>query len=244
MWPHLAEGVRGRWSWLLTAALLLRVAGVHALPPASADGDAAVLSQLERLRDAFLKRIDAEGYKVCSAPRIELGDPPSFGHFSAERNTVAIAGWSHLTTEERQGFEQMARQMGDAASGRQVFENGTNRWVLLHELGHWWQSCRHQERPQSYAAENGADRIALAFWREHDPRYATGVVHGYHALLSSMPSPVPQGQSAPAYFDANVAQMSQGNAYTWFQASMIAELAEEQPAPSLHKALSQPLYPH
>jgi hypothetical protein len=242
MSPHHPEGARVGCRVLATAALLLRVADAHA--SAAAPGDAAVLTQLHTLRDAFLKRIDAEGYKSCPAPQIEFGNPPSFGHFSAERNTVTIAGWTHLTIEERQGFEQMAQQMGGAASGRQVFENGTNRWVLLHELGHWWQSCRKQARPQSYAAENGADRIALAFWREHDPRYATGVVHGYRSLLSSMPSPVPQGQSAPAYFDANLAQIAQGNACTWFQASMIAELAEEQPAPSLHKALSQPFYPY
>ena len=214
-----------------------------AAPAAAPEADAAVLAQLTQLRDAFLKRIDAEGYKLCPAPRIELGDPPSFGHFDAERNTLVVAAWTHLEPEERKGFEEMAQSMGAGASGRAVFENGTNRWVFVHELGHWWQACRHQTRAQSYAAENGADRIALAFWRERDPRYVVGIVHGYRALLSSMPSPVPEGESPPKYYDANYAKVSRGNAYTWFQATMIAALAEEQPAPTLHRALSQPLYP-
>jgi hypothetical protein len=122
-------------------------------------------------------------------------------------------------------------------------ENGTNRWVFVHELGHWWQACRHQTRPHSYAAENGADRIALAFWREREPRYAVRIVHGYRALLTSVPRPLPEGAGVSTYYDANFAKVSQGNAYTWFQATMIVTLAEEQPAPSLHRALSQPLYP-
>ena len=202
-----------------------------------------MLAQLTQLRDAFLRRIDAEGYKLCPAPQIELGDPASFGHFVPERNTVMVGAWTHLAPEERQGFEAMAQSMGGDATGRSVFENGANRWVFVHELAHWWQACRHQTRPQSYAAENGADRIALAFWRERDPRYAVGIVHGYRALLTSMPSPVPEGEAPPQYYDANYAKVSQGNADPWFQATMIAALAEEQPAPSLHRALSQPLYP-
>jgi hypothetical protein len=216
---------------------------LSAVPAAAADPDAAVLAQLRQLRDAFLKRIDAEGYRLCPAPQIELGDPASFGHFVPERNTVVVAAWTHLAPEERKGFEEMAQSIGGDATGRSVFENGTDRWVFVHELAHWWQACRHQTRAQSYAAENGADRIALAFWRERDPRYAVGIVHGYRSLLGSMPSPVPAGEAPPQYYDANYAEASQGNAYTWFQATMIVTLAEEQPAPSLHRALSQPLYP-
>jgi hypothetical protein len=87
------------------------------------------------------------------------------------------------------------------------------------------------------------DPEPAAFWRERDPRYAVGIVHGYRALLTSMPSPVPEGEAVSKYYEANFAKVSQGNAYTWFQATMIAALAEEQPAPSLHRALSQPLYP-
>ncbi len=230
------------WGALLLSGALGAPA-LGAVPAAAPDPDAAALAQLMRLRDAFLKRIDAEGYKLCPAPQIELGDPASFGHFVAERNTVVVAAWTRLQPAEREGFEETAQSMGGDANGRSVFENGAHRWVFVHELAHWWQACRHQARPQSYAAENGADRIALAFWRERDPRYAVGIVHGYRALLSSMPSPVPEGEALPRYYDANYAQVAQGNAATWFQATMIATLAEEQPAPSLHRSLSQPLYP-
>ena len=215
-----------------------------ALPPQGPDSsDAALLARLTRLRAVFLKRIDEEGYALCPAPKIELADPPAFGRYLPERNVVLIASWSHLSVPERQAFEEMAQTLGGQGAARSVFENGTHRWVFVHELGHWWQACRHLTRPESYAAENGANRIALAFWREREPRFAAGIVHGFAALLGSTPSPVPAAQSAQAYFDANFSTIVQADAYTWFQGKMIVELAAETPPPSFHRALSQPLYP-
>ncbi len=117
--------------------------------------------------------------------------------------------------------------------------------MFVHELGHWWQACRHLTRPESYAAESGANRIALAFWREREPGFAAGIVRGFAALLDSTPSPVPARESAQAYFDANFRALAQSDAYTytWFQGKMIVELAAETPPPSFHRALSQPLFP-
>jgi hypothetical protein len=220
-------------------------AAASALPAAAvADGsDAAVLARLTRLRAAFLTRIDAEGYALCPAPQIELADPPTFGHYLAERNVVLIASWSHLSVPQRQAFEEMARTLGGRVPAQSVFENGTHRWVFVHELGHWWQACRHLTRPESYGAENGANRIALAFWREREPRFAAGIVEGFEALLGSTPSLLPPGQPAQAYFEANFRAIAQGDAYSWFQGKMIVELAAETPPPSFHRALSQPLYP-
>jgi hypothetical protein len=214
-----------------------------ALPAQADSSDAALLARLTRLRTVFLKRIDEEGYALCPAPKIELADPPAFGRYLPERNVLLIASWSHLSVPERQAFEEMAQTLGGQGAARSVFENGTHRWVFVHELGHWWQACRHLTRPESYAAENGANRIALAFWREREPRFAAGIVHGFAALLGSTPSPVPAAQSAQAYFDANFSTIVQADGYTWFQGNMIVELAAEKPPPSLHRALSQPLYP-
>jgi hypothetical protein len=224
--------------------LLIGSALVAAAPPPHADSsDAALLARLTRLRAVFLKRIDEEGYALCPAPGIELADPPAFGRYLPERNVVLIASWSQLSVSERQAFEEMAQTLGGQAAARSVFENGTHRWVFVHELGHWWQACRHLTRPESYAAENGANRIALAFWREREPRFAAGIVHGFAALLGSTPSPVPAAQSAQAYFDANFSTIVQADAYTWFQGKMLVELAAETLPPSFHRALSQPLYP-
>jgi hypothetical protein len=206
--------------------------------------DARLRRELERRRDVFLRRIAAEGYPVCPAPGIVLADTPSFGNYLPERNQVVVASWASLSDEERQGFREMAQAIGGRATAVTVFEGGTHRWVFMHELGHWWQSCRRQTRPSSYEEENGANRIALAFWREQDPRFAQGIVHGFKALLRAVPSPVPAGASVEEYLDAHFSEVAHGDSYTWFQASSIASLAAESPPPSLHKALSQPLYPY
>jgi hypothetical protein len=123
-----------------------------------------------------------------------------------------------------------------------VFENGTYRWVLVHELGHWWQSCQHKTRPNSYAAENGANRIALAYWHEADPRFAGGIVRGFRGLVGSRDSPVPPGQSPQAFLDANFAKVSHSDDFVWFQGKMVSDLAEMAP-PTMRDALAHPLYP-
>ena len=65
----------------------------------------------------------------------------------------------------------------------------------------------------------------------------------FRYLESSIPSPVPAGAAKPEYFDENFMMLLQGRGYLWYQADVALGLAEEVPAPSFHKALSQPLYP-
>ena len=103
---------------------------------------------------------------------IKLGDPASFGGFDPDSNTVLVVTWSRLGPEQRQRFENLAEHAGGGQGAQAMFEDGTYGWVFVHELGHWWQSCRQLTRSHSYGAENGANRIALAFWREQDPPFA------------------------------------------------------------------------
>ncbi len=227
---------------LLLALLADRAAAAAATEPAPAP-DAKVLKELSARRDRFLERVDAEGYPGCPAPRIVLADIPSFGNYLAKRNEVVVASWSSLSDEERRGFAQLAAALGARATAVSVFEGGTYRWVFMHELGHWWQACRRQTRPNSFEEENGANRIALAFWREEDPRFAHGIVQAFAALVRSAPSPLPAGAALQDYADAHFQQLAQGDTYTWLQAQSVSALAQESPAPSLHKALSQPLFP-
>jgi hypothetical protein len=235
------RGLRHPVSLLLALAAL----PVHGAPASlnAPLSDAEVLRQLEQRRDTFIRRAAEEGYAACPAPRIVLEDTPSYGNYVAERNEIVVSSWSGLSDEERRGFADMARAIGGHASAVSVFEGGTYRWVFVHELGHWWAACRHQTRPNSFGEENGANRIALAFWREQQPRFAAGIVAGFEALLQSMPSAVPAGAPLGEYVDAHFAQLSHGASYTWVQASSVAGLAHESPAPSFHKALSQPLFP-
>jgi len=230
---------------MLSALLLTATAAADTAlaAPAQPLSETQVRRQLTHLRDVFAKEALAEGYRECLVPGIVLRDTPSFGTYLPERNEVVVASWERLSDEERADFAAMATQIGGHATAVSVFEGGTYRWVFVHELAHWWQSCRHQTRPSSFEEENGANRIALAFWRRQEPRFADGIVRGFQALARAFPSPVPTGQTLEEYADAHFDSISHGDTYTWFQASSVAALAEEEPRPSFHKALSQPLYP-
>ena len=157
-----------------------------------------MVARLTRERDAFIGRADEEGYRVCPPPKIELAAADSFGRFDAERNTVVVATWSRLTEEQRQRFASLAEHTGARQSAQAMFEDGTYGWVFVHELGHWWQSCRQLTRPHSYGEEAGANRIALAFWRMQDPAFAERMLATFGYLQGAIPSPVPAGHAEAA----------------------------------------------
>jgi hypothetical protein len=223
--------------WLLLSAL--------AAGAAAADTpDRVVKQRLTAVRDQFIRRILAEGYTPSlPAPSILLGRTESFGNYDDQSNAVHMSTWASLSSDDRNMFQRIARAHGGAETAEQAFENGTYRWVFVHELGHWWQRSRHQVRPDSWVEENGANRIAMAFWNEQDPRFMASITAGFTHLREAIPDPVPPGQSKQAYLDAHFVEIGPTPAYTWYQADMIVELSTESPSPTFHRALSQPLYP-
>ncbi len=231
--------------FVLTMPLLAWAAPHHNLTDGrSNDSDQKVYRKLLDLRSDFIKRIRYEGYSPSlPPPEIEMGDPPTFGNYDAEKNVLYIAIWSRLTAAEKDHFADIAKNLGPKATARGVFEAGTDRWVFTHELGHWWQACQHKTRTNSYEEEMGANRIASAFWRERDPGFMQGMVEGFRSVRESIPSPVPQGESKIDFLDTHFEAVSTTDAYTWYQSAMVVDLSVESPLPSFHRALSQPLYP-
>ena len=198
---------------------------------------------LRRAANSIVK-ILAEGYTPSlPAPRIVLGRTESFGNYDDQSNEVHMSTWTSLSSDDRKMFERIAKAHGGAETPEQAFENGTYRWVFVHELSHWWQRSRHQVRPNSWVEENGANHIAMAFWNEQDPRFMAGITSGFKHLREAIPDPVPTGQSKRAYLDTHFVEIGPTPAYTWYQADMIVELSTESPSPTFHRALSQPLYP-
>ena len=158
------------------AARLALTFGLLCVAAAAAAGDAsdaAVMRRLAQVRDAFARRADEEGYRLCPAPAIELADPPSFGRFDPDSNRVQVATWSRLAPEQRQRFENLA-----AHTRRRLQPRGERCSRRHHHYG-----LGLRPRPGALVAELPAgsrlahlrrrDRcspqLALAFWRERDP---------------------------------------------------------------------------
>jgi hypothetical protein len=208
--------VNAALAWGTGALLALSAAAAQAAPEHS---DAAVAEPLPALRARFMRRIDEEGFRVCAPPAIRAVEGPVPARYDATTDALAVGA---------------AAAAADAAT----------RWAFVHELGHWWQACRGQGRPGAYAAASGADRIALAFWREQDPRFAAAVVEQARRDLLTPPRELPAGASPEQYLDASPPLACDPATCRWLEARMIVELAGETPAPSFHKSLSQPLYPY
>ncbi len=173
-------------------------------------------------------------------PKLVIANVPSFGSYDPDTNTLTISSWSLLKPEERSIFYQAHGPHTTDLDARADFEAGVHHWVAVHELGHWWQACRGVvDNGKHYAMESGANRIAAAYWREHDPAIIAHQTDVFEAILKRWPNPVPPGQTPENYFDQNYEKLGPTPAYIWFQARMCINAFSEKPAPSFTQALLQ-----
>ena len=234
-----------------TATVLLVCAAVRALgqaPPSMTPEQvtaekAETLTRVTALRDQFVAKVHAAG-KSCpfASPKILLEDVPSFGQYDDATNTLRTSDWTMLQPEERVLFFQLAGPEAGEAQARANFESGVHRWVFVHELGHWWQACaRQMNGSPPYSVESGADRIALAYWREADPQFAAAMLAVFGGILGRGPNPVPAGQSPETYFNTNYQQLGPTPAYIWFQSRMVVDDGMVLPLLTFAQTLAKPV---
>ncbi len=208
---------------------------------ASDSGVAATKAQMTKLRDDFVKAtVDAGFTCPIAPPTITVVDVPSFGNYEPQTNTLETPAWEQLTEDERGRFFRLLGPGATEAAAREEFETGAHHWVFIHEMGHWWQACRGVvDRGKHYAVEFGANRIAAAYWKDHDPQVIAHQRAVFEGILKRHPSPPGDAQDIEAYFDANYEKLGPTPAYIWFQARMCVAALDEKPAPSLAQALKQ-----
>ncbi len=205
--------------------------------PAPAPDTAAIKHQVSDLRDAFVKDVQAAGFKCPIAPpTIEVRDVASFGNYDPEHNTLTTAAWDQLSDAEKGIF---LRNRTEAAA-REEFEIGVHHWVLAHELGHWWQACNGLfNDPDHFEMELAANRIAAAYWRKNDPSIVTHQRGLFDSIARRWPNPVPAGEDWKAYFNSHYEQLAPTPAYIWFQARMCLTAIDENPTPTFLGVLKQ-----
>ncbi|SEG59333.1 hypothetical protein SAMN05421819_3658 [Bryocella elongata] len=200
---------------------------------------AATRAKAIAMRDAFVAKVKAAGFSCPIAPpAIVVTDIPSWGNYNEETNTLSTSEWTLLQPREKAFFKMLAGPNATDAEVQELFDRASHRWIFVHEMGHWWQACRHQDA-KPYATEYGADRIAMAYWREADATVVPRMMPVFHVVLDHMPSPVPDGQEVEAYFNANYQTLGPSPAYPWFQSRMVVTAFEETPAPTFAMTLGQ-----
>jgi len=205
---------------------------------------AAMLELTER-RDEFVRATAASGLSCAIAPpKLTIEDVPSYGSYDPETNGLRSSLWELLKPEERGLFFRMAAKSTgkepNETTARHEFETGVHHWVFVHELGHWWQACRKvNDSRKPYSFEYEADRIAAAYWREHDPAVAQHMEEGFGFLVESMPNPVPTGLDEGKYFNENYEKLGPTPAYVWFQSEMCVRAFAEKPKPTFAQTLKE-----
>jgi hypothetical protein len=224
------------------AAVILNGGRTYAqgTPVAAAVPSSQVLSSMTLLRDSFIQSVKAAGFTCTLAPpTILVEDVPSFGQYQPESNTLRTSDWAVLNDREKAFFTQLAGPGADESRTRQLFETAAHRWIFVHELGHWWQACTGGNAKRThYEVELSANRVALSYWREIDPKVVDTMMPIFQGVVDHVPSPVPTGQSVEDYFNANYETLGPSPAYPWFMSRMNVAALEEKPAPAFASVLA------
>jgi hypothetical protein len=201
----------------------------------------ATRAQMNALRDAFVKATVAAGFRCeLAPPAIVVEDVPSFGQYSPEKNRLRTGAWEVMSAQGKGFFAHLAGPGANDEAARAEFEIDAHQWIFVHEMGHWWQACRGVvDHGDPYGIESGANRIAAAYWREHDPAVVTHLRAAFENVLGHAPNPVPVGQDVKAYFNANYETLGPSTVYPWFQSRMGVTVIDERPMPTFKQALGE-----
>lgn len=223
------------------ACLAVSLKGWTQAPSRAADVQETYL-RMTTLRDAFVQSVKAAGFACpIAVPPILVEDVPSFGSYDPETNSLRTSAWSLLKPEERQMFYHFMGPNATEAIAKKEFEDGVHHWVIVHELGHWFQACRGitEKTAKPYAIEFGADRIAAAYWEEHDPGVIAHQRPVFESILHNFPNPVPQGASVEPFFNDHYQELGPTPGYLWFQSRMCLTAFDEKPVPSFKTVLDE-----
>ena len=220
----------------ITLATTCLIAQTPAPPAASAPTPdtpalAATRTEATHTRDAFVARVKAAGFTCpLPAPQILVEDVPSFGQYDEDKNVLRTSDWTVLQPEERTGFFRLAGPNATDADAHALFDLAAHRWILIHELGHWWQNCNKAVNDKNpWKMEFDADRVSLAYWREVDPTVVTRISPIFHQVVTMYPDPTPPGQEMIPYFNANYEKLGPTPAYRWYQSKMNVAADDQRP---------------
>ena len=227
-------------------AVLACFLGQAAAKAANGDlGQATTLARLTALRDAFGARIKADGFTCPIAPPVIVIDnvsilwrlrrddqrPPhgelgrnsprkqhgfvSFSSLGLKRTQIALMPRSKKPSTA--GFSCMSWVTGGRPAGMR----------MLHMA--------------NYQIEYGANRIALAYWREADPDFADRMLSVFHSFVAHVASPVPAGLATEPYFNTplRAARALRRRIGGISRAHESLQASQEEPAPRFAKALAE-----
>jgi hypothetical protein len=238
--------------WLTLIFVLISSNGVARPPSVPKD---PVLDQEKGIAVEVEARTIIDNFEFrMKAPAIHIDAGLTLSSYDGVKtNIVHEEHWSRLPPPIRVTFNHWAAHTGDEPSGRQLFQDMFYRFFFVHELGHWMQDQVLAQRRDAMATgakknsetarwqyETVANRISVAWWREHDPDYLTKLVNDFRAIQGKLPNPIPRGEDARAFFTREYDNLAKDpNAYGWFQLQMVILVYDERPAFNFQQAIDR-----
>jgi hypothetical protein len=231
----------------LTWALALGTAALSTDPVKSqplSDADEVKVGGTETVRQ-FVADVQALGLaKSGAVPEVIAKSTLQLSVFSSTNMTITLPAWSE-TPPPIQGLMNSIASPAGLMSGRQLFSSVFNWFLIIHELTHWleFNLAWRARKLDLYDTEVRCNRVAIAFWmkREGGPQRLATLMQTLAKAESVLPSPVPVGQDARAYFNTHYQELGANPpAYGWYQFHMfLAAWAQRDEAdfPQLIRAM-------
>lgn len=210
----------------------------------------ADLQAMKTIAIDFQNRVHVRGIPDSAflpPPAVRILTTPQISFYD-ERGTVTEARFKELPPPVQDNFNQWASFTSDQASGETFFRDAFYRFFFVHELGHWLQARVLQARGHGeeiwpavdedfYQDEIQSNRIAIAWWREHDVTYLDRFITDLRQIEARLPNPVPKGQDKVQFFNANYAKLgTDPAAYGWYQIDLVIT-AYDRPKESFQQVL-------
>lgn len=203
--------------------------------PVLAASDAAhVRARAQPILDRYFAAVRGCGARPPFKPRIVVAPGDGIIHYDQPTGTVVLYGWQVVNGELRAMGEDRAKMSGVAP--KEAYELIFNETLVAHELGHWLQAFQPERRTaagryDNWFAEQNANRLMVAFLREHPLSGSTTAQRLDFYLGSEKPNPVPPptGTSLEDFFTADTMKIVRGGGYGWYQSLMTRRAIAERP---------------
>lgn len=182
-------------------------------------------SQGEGIRDRFIAAIRTCGAEPSFIPSVAVETRPSLVSYNTGDRVVRMSRWSELDDGMQGLMTAWAAEGALGLAPDRMFDEIFNSFLLAHELGHYLEHMSGRlNTVDLWESEVEANRIAVAFWATQ-PDQADRLplrVANFNRFLEGLPSPVPEGEDAHAYFVSNYERLgSDAAAYGWYQGAFL-----------------------
>ena len=223
------------------ATLLLFSACSSMLHAQQGPQDPPTLIALRKLATQVEAKVQIPGYAALARPTVLLNAGAGISFYTGGDRTVHAAQFDDLPSSTQDLFKQLGSLTPDEPDGKAFFDDMFHHFFFVHELGHWMvgevmAGLPQQERAivaknesaNKWESETAANRIAVAWYREHDPKYLTRLIADFRRIEAKLPDPVPAGIDKKSYFTDNYEKLSTDPVgYGWYQLQMVLVVYDE-----------------